>query len=161
MNPKPSLMQKTLLLIKPDAVERGLIGTIISRIEAKGLKIVALKFVRLSKSKAEELYAPHKEKSFFSGLVGFITSAPIAAMVLEAPDVINQVRKLMGTTNCAAAEPGTIRGDLGISIQNNLIHGSDSPESAQREIAVFFSDQDMVNYTRTLEHWLSPTEVRV
>ncbi len=154
-------MDKMLVLIKPDAVERGYIGRIMTRIEEKGIKLVAIKMVHLNRKKAEELYSPHKEKPFFGGLVDFITASPIVAMVAEGPSVIQQIRKLMGSTNCAEAEPGTIRGDLGISIQNNLIHGSDSAESAKREIAVFFTDQEIAHYTRALDKWLFPSEARV
>jgi len=144
------------MLVKPDAVERGHLGKIITRIEEKGLKIVALKLLRLTKAKAEELYAPHKSKPFFPGLVNYMTSAPIAALALEGPEIISQVRKLMGATNCAEAEPGTIRGDYGISIQNNLVHGSDSLESARRELAVFFLDSELLQYSRSLDKWLFP-----
>lgn len=149
------------MLIKPDAVQRGYVGRILARIEDKGLKIIAMKFLHLDRKKAEDLYSPHKGKAFFSSLVEFITSAPLVALVVEGPEIIKQVRKLMGSTNCAEAEPGTIRGDLGVSIQNNLIHGSDSPESASREIKVFFSDAEIVRYTRVGEPWIYPSEARV
>lgn len=152
-------MDKTLVLVKPDAVERGYVGKIISRIEEKGFKIVALKLLQLTKAKAEELYAPHKGKPFFPGLVQYMTSAPIAAMAIEGPMIIGQIRKLMGATNCAEAEPGTIRGDYGNSIQNNLVHGSDSLESAKRELAVFFSDSELLHYSRALDKWLLPANV--
>jgi nucleoside-diphosphate kinase len=148
-------------MIKPDAVERGLTGKILSRIERKGFKMVGMKFLLMTKSKAEELYSPHKGKPFFVSLVEFITSAPLVVMVLEGPDCIRQIRKLMGATNCAEAEPGTIRGDFGVSIQNNLIHGSDSPESAKREMAVFFTEQELVNHQRSLEKWISPAPTPV
>jgi nucleoside-diphosphate kinase len=154
-------MEKTFVMIKPDAVQRGYIGKILTRIEEKGLKICAMKLLHVSKAKAEELYAPHKGKPFFKSLVEFITSGPLVAMVLEGPDVIKQVRKLMGATNCAEAEPGTIRGDYGLSIQNNLIHGSDSLESAKREMSVFFSENEIVSYDRALEHWILPSEAHV
>lgn len=154
-------MEKTFVMIKPDAVERGYIGRILSRIEEKGLKIAAMKFVHVSRAKAEDLYSPHKGKPFYGSLVDFITAGPLVALVLEGPEAIKQTRKLMGATNCAEAEPGTVRGDYGVSIQNNLIHGSDSPESAQREMAVFFSDAEIVRYSRAMDKWIVPSEARV
>lgn len=153
--------ERTLVMIKPDAVHRGYIGKILNRFEDKGLKITALKLVQLSKSKAEELYAPHKGKPFFPGLVSFITGGPLVAMVIEGPSVIAQIRKLMGATDCAEAEPGTIRGDYGLSLQNNLIHGSDSSESAKREIPIFFQENEMLRYSRAGESLTYPSEARV
>ncbi|MCL5054759.1 MAG: nucleoside-diphosphate kinase [Firmicutes bacterium] len=153
--------ERTFVMIKPDAVERGLTGKILSRIERKGFKIIGMKFLRMTKTKAEELYAPHKGKPFFLPLLEFITSAPLVVLALEGPDCIRQIRKLMGSTNCAEAEPGTIRGDFGVSIQNNLIHGSDSSESAKREMAVFFAEQELVSYQRTVEKWISPAPASV
>lgn len=146
--------ERTLAIIKPDAVQRGLIGKILSRFEERGLKIAASKFVHLSMQKAEELYAPHKGKGFYESLTKFITSGPVMALVLEGPQVIKQVRTMMGSTNCLEAQPGTIRGDFGLSIQNNLIHGSDSPENAKREIAVFFTQQDICEYSKAEEEWV-------
>lgn len=146
--------ERTLVIIKPDSVQRGLIGKIIGRFEERGLKIVAGKFVHLSKEKAEELYSPHKGKSFYDSLVLFITSAPVMALVLEGPEVIKQVRSMMGSTNCLEAQPGTIRGDFGLSIQNNLIHGSDSQSSARREIPVFFANSEIYSYCKAGEEWV-------
>lgn len=146
--------ERTLVIIKPDAVQRGLIGKIMERFEERGLKIVAGKFVHLSKEKAQELYSPHKGKGFYENLLLFITSGPVLPLVLEGPKVITQVRTMMGSTNCLEAQPGTIRGDFGLSIQNNLIHGSDSPENAKREIAVFFSSQDIYEYSKAGEEWV-------
>lgn len=146
--------ERTLVIVKPDAVQRGLIGKILCRFEERGLKVAAGKFVRLSMQKAEELYAPHKGKGFYDNLTKFITSGPVMALVLEGPQVIKQVRTMMGSTNCLEAQPGTIRGDFGLSIQNNLIHGSDSPENAKREIAVFFAQQDICEYSKAEEEWV-------
>ena len=132
------LMQRTLVLIKPDAVERGLIGEIISRLERKGLKIIALRMLRMDKEVAERHYALHKGKPFFKGLVEFITSGPIVAAVVEEEGVVEIVRRLIGETDPLKASPGTIRGDFGLDIQQNLIHGSDSEETAKEEIKLFF-----------------------
>ena len=132
------MAERTLIIIKPDAVQRHLIGEIISRFEKKGLEIVAAKFFQISKELAEEHYQMHKDKPFFQRAVEYISSAPVLLMVLEAERVIEISRKMIGATFCYEAEPGTIRGDLGISKTYNLIHGSDSTESAQREIKLYF-----------------------
>ncbi|MFN3346666.1 MAG: nucleoside-diphosphate kinase [Candidatus Bipolaricaulaceae bacterium] len=147
-------MERTLILLKPDAVQRRLVGRIISRIEDKGLKIVGLKMVRVSRELAERHYAEHREKPFYSELVGFITSAPVVAMVVEGPRAVEVVRKMMGKTNPLEAEPGTIRGDFGLSVTMNLIHGSDSPASAAREIALFFREDELVRYSTADSSWL-------
>ena len=132
-------MERTLVLVKPDGVERGLIGEIVSRFERRGLRLVAAQLRTLDRETAERHYAEHEGKPFYEGLVSFITRGPLMAMVLEGPDDTWQVvRTMMGPTNPATAAPGTIRGDLGIEMQQNLIHGSDSAESARREIAIFF-----------------------
>jgi len=131
-------MERSLVLIKPDALQRGLAGEIISRLEAKGLKIVALKMVHLDKALAHRHYAVHKDKAFFNELVDFITSAPVVAMVWQGDDAVKVIRQTMGATDPAKAEAGTIRGDLGGNINHNLIHGSDSVENAEQEIALFF-----------------------
>lgn len=132
-------MERTLVLVKPDGVKRGLIGEIVSRFERRGLRLVAAELRTLDRGTAERHYAEHAGKPFYDGLVSFITRGPLMAMVLEGPDDTWQVvRTMMGPTNPATAAPGTIRGDLGIEMQQNLIHGSDSAESARREIAIFF-----------------------
>lgn len=128
----------TFVMLKPDAVERGLVGELISRIEQKGLKITAMKLMRVDRALAEKLYAPHQGKHFFKELIEFVTSAPVVAMIVEGPDAIKVIRKLMGATNPFEAEAGTIRGDFGLDLTRNLIHGSDSKESAEREIPLFF-----------------------
>ncbi len=146
-------MERTLVLLKPDAIQRRLVGKIISRIEEKGLKIVAMKMMRVTRELAERHYAEHREKPFFGELVSFITSGPIVAMVVEGPNAIGTVRKMMGKTNPLEAAPGTIRGDYGLSVTMNLIHGSDSPETSAREIPIFFSPEEILDYGMTDDHW--------
>ena len=147
-------MDRTLVLIKPDAVQRALAGEILSRFERRGLKIVALRLMRVDESLARRHYAEHEGKPFLESLVEFITSSPIIAAVLEAPNAVEVVRRAMGATDPQKADPGTIRGDLGLYIQSNLIHGSDSPESAQREIALFFDDDQIVAWERDSDRWI-------
>ncbi len=147
-------MERTLVIIKPDAVQRQLAGRIISRFEEKGLQIVAVKFMRLPQELAREHYAVHKGKDFFEPLIKYIISGPVLIMVLEAEGVIAMARKLMGATFGSQAEPGTIRGDFGGSQGFNLIHGSDSPESAETEIKHFFNNGELVDYELTNKHWL-------
>ena len=137
-------MNRTFAMVKPDGVEKGLVGEIISRFEKKGLKIVALKIMKITPELAEEHYGEHKGKPFFADLVNFITSGPVAAMVLEGENVIPTVRTMMGATNPQDAAPGTIRGDYALTVDENIIHGSDSPESAMREIGIFFKEEEIV-----------------
>ncbi len=147
-------MDQTLILLKPDAVQRGLIGTILGRLEARGLKIVALRLLQMDMALAEQHYGVHRERPFFSGLVDFITSGPIVAAVLEGKNAVEVVRQTMGATDPAKAAPGTIRGDLGIDIGRNLIHGSDGEESAANEIALFFGAEDLTAYQRSVDPWI-------
>ncbi|MBG1270381.1 nucleoside-diphosphate kinase [Nostoc sp. WHI] len=147
-------MERTFLAIKPDGVQRGLVGEIIRRFETKGFTLVGLKFLKVSRELAEQHYDVHKERPFFAGLVEFITSAPVVAMVWEGDGVIAAARKIIGATNPLTAEPGTIRGDLGINIGRNLIHGSDAQETAQQEIALWFKDEELVNWQPHLTPWL-------
>ncbi len=147
-------MERTLVLLKPDAVQRRLVGRIISRIEDKGLKIVGLKMIRVSRELAEKHYAEHREKAFYAELVHFVTSAPVVAMVVEGPKAVEVVRKMMGKTNPLEAEPGTIRGDFGLSVTMNLVHGSDSLASAAREIALFFGEDEILGYSTADSPWL-------
>ncbi|WP_292319515.1 nucleoside-diphosphate kinase [Caldisphaera sp.] len=140
------MTEKTLVLVKPDGVKRGLIGEVISRFEKKGLKILALKMVKLNKSKGEEFYSVHKDKSFFKDLVEFITSGPIVAIILEGDSAISVVRLMIGSTDGRKAQPGTIRGDFALSIQDNVVHASDSPESFEREYKVLFKDEEIITY---------------
>lgn len=139
-------MERTLVLIKPDGVKRRLIGDIIHRFERKGLKIVAMKLLRLDRQAAEEHYSVHREKPFFDELVTYIISDPIVAMILEGKSALSVVRNLMGSTDGSKAQPGTIRGDLANSIQMNLVHGSDSQESYEKEVRIFFDQKDIYTY---------------
>ena len=148
-------MERSLVLIKPDAVQRGLAGEIISRMERKGLKVVAMKMLQMDKTLAHRHYVVHKDKPFFAELVDFITSSPIVAMVVQGGNAVALVRQMMGETNPAKASPGSIRGDFGIDITQNLIHGSDSPENASKEISLFFSEEEILDYTRDIDKWVA------
>ena len=147
-------MERTLVLVKPDGVQRGLVGEVISRLERRGLKLVAMKLMLVDEALARQHYAEHDGKSFFNGLVGFITSVPLVAMVWEADNAIEVVRKTMGDTSPAMSGPGTIRGDLALDIGRNLVHGSDSAGSAQREIGLFFSPEEIFDYSRSTDPWI-------
>jgi len=148
-------MQRTLIICKPDCVQRRLVGAILERFEAKGLRIAALKMIQVDRALAERHYAEHRGKPFFEGLIGFITSTPVVVGVLEGNEAIAVVRTMLGATNGAAAAPGTIRGDFSISKQNNLVHGSDGPESAQREIALWFRPEELLDHTLAGSEWVS------
>jgi len=139
-------MERSLVLIKPDAMERGLTGTIITRLEKQGLKLVAIKMLHLDKALARQHYAIHKDKPFFHSLVDYISSAPIIAIVFEGAGAVEAIRKIMGATDPAKAEAGTIRGDFGLDIERNTIHGSDSVETAEEEIKLFFAEDEIFNY---------------
>ena len=147
-------MQSTLIIIKPDAVQRRLIGPIITRFETKGLRVAALKLMQVTRELGEQHYAEHKGRPFFDGLIDFITGGPVVVGVLEGNEAIAVVRSMLGATNGTAAAAGTIRGDYSISKQNNLVHGSDSPESAQREIALWFPGGEVVNYQVAGSEWV-------
>ena len=147
--------EQTLVLVKPDAVQRALVGSVISRLEGRGLRIVAMKMLQMSREMASSHYSAHEGKAFFEGLVDFITSSPIIAMTLEGPDAVEMVRNTMGATNPVQAQPGTIRGDLGVDIGHNLVHGSDSPESAAKEIALFFNRDEILSYERDVDRWVT------
>ena len=152
-------MERTLVLAKPDALQRGLVGTILSRFEQKGLKLVGLKMRRFPDEVIQEHYSVHADKPFYSALVGFMTSGPVVAIALEGKDAITVVRGLMGKTNSAEAAPGTIRGDYALSFSNNLVHGSDGPESAETELALFFAeDGDLVDWTPDQTAWVYSSE---
>jgi len=151
-------MERTLVLAKPDAVQRGLIGEIIGRFERKGLKVIGLQLLRVPREMAEEHYAVHAGKPFYRGLVEFITSGPVAAVALEGPDAIAVVRKVVGKTMPGEAEPGTIRGDLGVSGLRNLIHASDAPETAQAELDLWFGTDTLVAYSREIDAWIVAEE---
>ena len=145
---------RTFVLLKPDAIHRGLVGEVVGRFERRGLKLVALKSMRGSRALAETYYAEHKKKPFFDGLVKYVTSSPVVAIVIEGDSAVAVVRKMMGKTSSAEAEPGTIRGDFGLTIGRNLIHGSDSAASAKREVGLFFRPDELLDYTRIDEAWL-------
>ena len=147
-------MDRTYLMIKPDGVQRGLVGEIVSRFEKKGLKLVAAKFMIIPKALAEVHYGEHKEKKFYGSLIDYITSGPVMAMVWEGEDAVTVCRNMMGKTNPKESAPGTIRGDYGMETGMNIIHGSDSPESAAREIALFFKPEELVQYNRSVDLWV-------
>jgi nucleoside-diphosphate kinase len=147
-------LERTFLAIKPDGVQRKLIGEIIRRFETKGFTLVGLKFMSVSRELAEQHYGVHRERPFFGSLVDFITSGPVVAMVWEGDGVIAAARKVIGATNPLTAEPGTIRGDFGANIGRNLIHGSDAPETAQSEIALWFKEAELVNWQPTILSWI-------
>jgi nucleoside-diphosphate kinase len=146
-------MERTFVIIKPDAVQRGLIGEIVARFERRGLKIVGLKFIQVSEDLARRHYAVHEGKPFFNGLIQYIVSAPVVALVLEGTGAIALVRKTMGATKPAEADPGTIRADFGLEIGRNLVHGSDGPDTAASEIAMWFGE-DLVNWQRAADPWI-------
>lgn len=147
-------MERSLVLIKPDAMQRGLAGEIIARLEKKGLKIVAIKMLHMDKSLAQRHYAIHEGKVFFDDLVSFITSSPVIAIVFQGKNAVEIIRQMMGETDPAKAYSGTIRGDFGIDIGHNLVHGSDSLENASKEIDLFFSAEEIFNYERELDAWI-------
>ena len=149
-------LERTLIILKPDAVQRGLIGEIVGRIEKRGLRIAAMKLMQVTEELASQHYAEHVSKSFYPSLLHFITASPVVAMVVEGPEAVKVMRATMGKTNAREAAPGTIRGDLGLSKSNNLVHGSDSLESARREVALFFKPEEIYSYPRNLESWIEP-----
>ncbi|MCH6556014.1 MAG: nucleoside-diphosphate kinase [Chloroflexi bacterium] len=147
-------MERTLVLIKPDAMQRGLAGEVLSRLERRGLRIAALRLFQMEEAMARRHYGEHEGKPFYEGLISYITACPIIAAVMEGSDAVEVVRRTIGATNPAEAEPGTIRGDLALETGRNLIHGSDSPESAKREIALFFREDELHSYARDVDRWL-------
>jgi nucleoside-diphosphate kinase len=147
-------MERTLILVKPDAMQRGLAGEVLQRLERRGLRIVGLRLLQVDRPMAERHYAEHVGKPFFEGLVTYITSSPIIAAVLEGPNAVAAARQTMGSTRPTEAAPGTIRGDLGVEVGRNLVHGSDGPESAAREIAIFFEGEDMPSWPRAVDQWV-------
>lgn len=148
-------MQQTLILLKPDCVQRRLVGNIIQRFEQKGLRLVALKLVQASRKLAEEHYAVHKGKPFYDSLLSFLVSGPTVAMVWEGREAVTVARTLIGATDGTKAPPATIRGDFALSVQNNLVHGSDSPENAAKEIAIWFSKDELVSFSPVDEKWIA------
>ena len=148
------MTERTLIIVKPDAIQRHLAGEIIGRFEKKGLKLVAAKFMQISEELAGRLYDVHRGKAFYKGLIKYLSSAPVLVTIWEAQGVINMARKMMGATFGYEAEPGTVRGDFSCSRGYNLVHGSDSPESAEQEIKLFFSPDEIIDYELTDAHWL-------
>jgi len=148
-------MQKTLILLKPDAVQRRLVGEVTARFEKKGLRLAALRLVQCTRDLAEKHYAVHKGKPFYESLLSFLSSGPTVAMVWEGREAVAVCRTLMGVTDGAKSPPGTIRGDFGLSVQNNLVHGSDSPENAAIEIGLWFKPEDLVAYTTPDANWVA------
>lgn len=147
-------LERTFLAVKPDGVQRKLVGEIVRRYESKGFTLVGLKLMKVSRSLAEQHYAEHKEKPFFPGLVDFITSGPVVAMVWEGKGVVASARKIIGATNPLNSEPGTIRGDFGVDVGRNIIHGSDAVETAQREISLWFKEEELVGWEPSLTQWI-------
>ncbi|MGL5805352.1 MAG: nucleoside-diphosphate kinase [Xenococcaceae cyanobacterium] len=147
-------MERTFVMVKPDGVQRNIIGEVIRRFETKGFTLVGLKLMKVSRELAEKHYAVHKERPFFGSLVDFITSGPVVAIVWQGDGVVASARKIIGATNPLNAEPGTIRGDFGVNIGRNLIHGSDAIETAQTEIALWFSEQELANWEPANKAWL-------
>jgi nucleoside-diphosphate kinase len=146
--------ERTLILIKPDGVQRGLVGEVIGRFERRGLRLVGMKFMQMSRDLAERHYIDHKNESYYDGLVAFITSGPIVAMVWEGPLAITVARTTMGATQSFKAAPGTIRGDLALETRRNIVHGSDSQESAGREIGLFFRPEEILSWEQSIEPWV-------
>lgn len=148
------MVERSLVLVKPDAMQRGLASEVLGRIERRGLKIVAMRLLQMDEEMAKRHYAEHVGKPFFERLVSFIISSPIIAAVFEGENAIALIRQTMGATDPAKAAPGTIRGDLGIDLGRNLVHGSDSPEAAEREVGLFFDESETLSYERSIEPWI-------
>jgi nucleoside-diphosphate kinase len=147
-------MQRTLVIVKPDGVQRGLVGPLLSRLEARGLKIVGLKLVQVSQQLAARHYAEHEGKPFYPGLLNYITSAPVVVACFEGTSAVQMVRNSVGATNPLNAAPGTIRGDLALDIGRNLVHASDAPETAERELTLWFAQDELVSYPREVDRWI-------
>ena len=147
-------MERTLIIIKPDAVQRGLIGKIVARLERRGLRIAAMKLMQIDEAMAQRHYAIHEGKPFYEPLIDYITSSPVVVMVLEGNSAIEIVRRTMGATNPAEAAPGTIRADFGLEIGRNLVHGSDGPDTAAFEVSLFFDEEEILSYDRDTDPWI-------
>ncbi|MCZ2126254.1 MAG: nucleoside-diphosphate kinase [Anaerolineales bacterium] len=147
-------MEKSLVLVKPDGVQRGLIGEVIARFERRGLRLIGAKFLQVSKELAEQHYAEHKGKAFYDGLISYITSAPVMAMVWEGPNAVAAIRQTVGSTKPAEAAPGTIRHDFALEVGRNLIHASDKPETGEREAALWFKAEELVAWSRAVDAWI-------
>tara|TARA_Y100000588_G_scaffold374121_1_gene448818 strand:- start:1513 stop:1986 length:474 start_codon:yes stop_codon:yes gene_type:complete len=153
-NSEGTFMEQTLILVKPDAMQRGLAFEVLGRLERRGLKLVGLRLLHVDEALAKQHYGEHEGKPFFDGLVDYITACPIIAAIFEGPDAVSAARQTIGSTNPTEASPGTIRGDLGIEIGRNLVHGSDSSQSAEREISIFFDNQVVENWKRDSDPWI-------
>ena len=147
-------MERSFLMVKPDGVARGLVGEVISRVERRGLKIVAMKMLRIDRELAERHYGEHRDKPFFQGLISYITSGPDVAMEVEGKEAVKVLRAMIGATNPVEAQPGTIRGDFALDVGRNVVHASDSQESAEREISLFFDESEIVSYSSAGETWV-------
>jgi nucleoside-diphosphate kinase len=147
-------MERTLVIVKPDGVQRALVGEIIKRFESRGLRIAGMKLMQISRETAEKHYAEHKGKPFYEGTVAYMTSAPVVVICLEGPDAVAAARATMGSTNPLNAPPGSIRGDFGMNISRNLVHGADKPETAVRELALYFTEDELISYERASDKWL-------
>jgi nucleoside-diphosphate kinase len=147
-------MERTLVLVKPDGVQRGLVGEVIARLERRGLRLVAAKFMLVSRDLAEEHYAIHQGKPFYEGLIQYITSAPVMAMAWEGPKAVAAVRQTMGATRPTEAAPGTIRHDFALEVGRNLTHGSDSPENGEKEVSLWFKPEELVEWARGVDRWI-------
>lgn len=147
-------MERTLILVKPDGVQRGLMGEIVNRFERRGLKLIGMKFIQMTNELAHQHYAVHKERPFFNDLVAYITSGPVLAMVWEGKEAVAAARATIGSTKPVEATPGSIRGDFGMEIGRNLVHGSDSPENGVKEASLFFKPEELVSWSRTVEGWI-------
>jgi nucleoside-diphosphate kinase len=148
-------VERTFVMVKPDGVQRGLVGEVVSRIEERGLKLAAIKTVDVDRELAETHYEEHRDKPFFEGLVDYVTSDPVVAMVVEGPNAIQAVRGLAGETDPIDAHPGTIRGDFGLDVGRNVVHGSDAPDTAQQEIKLWFGEDEILDYDRIDEGWIA------
>ncbi len=151
-------MERTFVMIKPDGIQRGLMGEVLSRLESKGLKMVAARLLKMDREMAETHYGVHRERPFFSELVAFITSGPVLAMVWEGPAAIAVVRNLVGATDPKEATPGSIRGDLGLEISKNVVHASDGPDTARFEMDLFFGSEQLVEYGRSVDEWIADVD---
>lgn len=147
-------MERTLVLVKPDGVQRGLIGCVITRLEQRGLRLVGMKFIRMGHELAAEHYSEHRGKGFYENLINYITSGPVVAMVWEGAEAIKIVRSTMGSTKPVEAAPGTIRGDFGLEVGRNIVHGSANLEDAVREVSLFFTDSELIEWTRSVDPWI-------
>lgn len=148
-------MERTLVIVKPDGVQRGLVGEVLRRFETRGMKIVALKLIEIDRTLAEKHYAVHQGKPFYDGLVNYIISAPVVVTVIEGPDAIATVRRIVGATKSNEAAPGTIRGDLALTVDRNIIHASDAVDTAQAEVALYFAANEVISYKRDLDRWVA------